>query len=438
MTIFKKCLLLLFTLTAGLLGALAGGAAAGSPSSAPLLQPSDLVYVGAFRVPSGDYGSPQWTGFNYGGSAPAYNPAKNSLFLVGHNVYQLTAEISIPTPAKSANVTALPVASIIQPFADSTSGLIKAYQTPTLIGGQLVYQGRLIGAEYIYYDASHIQTATHFARPSTSLTAGTAAGLYSVWDPTRTGYVSGFLAAIPPEWQALLGGTVLTGNCCIPIVGRTSVGPAAFAFDPAAYGTVTPAVPLLYYTLDHQTLGTWDNRSSVNPVYNMATLAPIGMVFPQGTRTLLYFGSTGMGMPCYGQGTNDPSLDRQAVPGTNGLVIYCYDPASSDKGTHGYPYAYYVWAYDANDLLAVKNGQKKPWQVVPYATWPLTLPIADSTQRNQLGGAAYDSATGRLYVSQLSGETPGYARLPVIHVFQLPVGTQSPAPPAPPTSLSVQ
>src|SRR2546426_8932804 len=61
--------------------------------SLPLVQLSNLVYQGAFRVPQG---STDQTFFFYGGTVPAYNPAKNSLFMVGHNWYQRSAEISIP------------------------------------------------------------------------------------------------------------------------------------------------------------------------------------------------------------------------------------------------------------------------------------------------------------------------------------------------------
>jgi hypothetical protein len=68
-----------------------------------------------------------------------------------------------------------------------------------------------------------------------------------------------------------------------------------------------------------------------------------------------------------------------------------------------------VWAYDANALLAVKQGQKQPWEVKPYATWPLTLPFGSPT----IGGAAYDAITGTIYVSQQMALTD-----PVIHVFQ--------------------
>ena len=50
---------------------------------AGLLGESDLTYLGAFRLPSGNFGA---SSFEYGGTALAYNPANNSLFIVGHDV----------------------------------------------------------------------------------------------------------------------------------------------------------------------------------------------------------------------------------------------------------------------------------------------------------------------------------------------------------------
>ena len=207
------------------------------------------------------------------------------------------------------------------------------------------------------------------------------------------GFVAGYMTKIPQEWQSVFGGTALTGNCCLSIISRTSLGPAAFSFNPADIGNKNPvpAIPLVYYPIDHPTLGTWGGNGSPNPIYNMGTTVN-GIVFPKGSRSVLFLGSTGLGIPCYGEGTSNPNLDGKPVPGESG-VIYCYDPNNGSKGCHAYPYAAYVWAYDAMDLAAVKNGQKNPWDIRPYATWPLNS-IGSSVK-----GAAYDPATGRIYIS---------------------------------------
>jgi hypothetical protein len=47
-----------------------------SSAADKLLHESDLEYLGAFRVPQGDYGSPTYSGFNFGGRALAINPGE--------------------------------------------------------------------------------------------------------------------------------------------------------------------------------------------------------------------------------------------------------------------------------------------------------------------------------------------------------------------------
>ena len=80
---------------------------------------------------------------------------------------------------------------------------------------------------------------------------------------------------------------------------------------------------------------------------------------------------------------------------------------------HGYPYRYYVWAYDVNDLAAAAAGTRDPWTVTPYAVWPLTLPFA--TAGSTRSSATYDPQTARIYLSQYQGD----GLLPLIYVFKL-------------------
>jgi hypothetical protein len=361
--------------------------------AAPRLKSSDLAYRGAFLLPA--QVSDEQT-FAYGGTALAYNRAHKSLFAVGHDWYQLTAEVTIPRPVRSSRVGDLRRGRFRQPFADATNGKLDATGgTNNKIGGQLVYRGRLHGSVYVYYDASGSQTVSHWVRPSTSLTGAGAEGLYQVGD-VGAGFVSGFMATVPRKWRRALGGPALTGNCCIPIISRTSFGPAAFAFDPARVGVAepVPAKPLVYYPPEHPTIGAWDATwDPANGVlFNGATTIR-GVVFPSRTRSVLFFGTQGTGRFCYGTGTE------------------CNDPDDSSKGVHAYPYVSQVWAYSAARLRAVRQGRIRPWQVKPYATWTLHLPFGSP----RIGGAAYDSGGGRIYVSQQHGNGTD----PVIHVFKV-------------------
>src|SRR5688572_16635952 len=49
---------------------------------AALIHDSDLAYLGAFRLPGGTLGD---SSFDFGGTALAYNPVNDSLFMVGHD-----------------------------------------------------------------------------------------------------------------------------------------------------------------------------------------------------------------------------------------------------------------------------------------------------------------------------------------------------------------
>jgi hypothetical protein len=199
----------------------------------------------------------------------------------------------------------------------------------------------------------------------------------------------------------------------------TSDGPAATVFDPDDVGVKDPipGTTLLYYPFPDHPIA---NSTSQNIYYNLATVIR-GIAFPQGSRSVLFFGRQGTGPYCYGPGTSDQSLVGKIAPG--GIDPYCYDPSDASKGTHSYPYRHQVWAYDANDLSSVKNGQKQPWQIMPYAVWE--LPGMNSTGSANIRGAAYDPINKRVFI------TEGYGDNPIVHVYQINVSGTTPPPAAP-------
>lgn len=366
---------------------------AGAQSSAPLVQKANLVNVGSFRVPNAS-----GNGFNYGGGALAYNPANNSLFITGHVYDNYTAEISIPGTSGTA--------TMLQPLQNSLAGKIgQIGGDQKRIGGNFVYKNTLYVTAFIYYDATSSQTRSHFSRPldlnSDSVTGPVRAG------PKGAGFYSGYMGDIPPEWQSRLGGPALTGNCCLSILSRTSFGPAAFAFDPENIGN---AQALVWYDQAHQTVGQY-GASGSHPVFN-GTTRITGIVFPEGTSSVLFIGMTGIGNYCYGEGSA------------------CGDNVVSWKGEHAAPYRGYVWAYDANDLEQVRSGARQPWQVVPYSTWELDDLGNLHSNDFDVAGAAYDSATGRIYISKKFGN----GEAPLIYVYEVNNSVQSLVP-EPPTAL---
>jgi hypothetical protein len=346
--------------------------------------------------------------------------------MVGHVWYQRTAEISIPPITIGSSVTELATATALQ-WGDATDGTLAGHGGR--IYGQLVYGAQLLGAAYSTDNAT-----THFISGVDLPVTGDFRGYFRVGTLDQR-FVAGYMSHIPSEWQPLLGGDVLTGGCCNPGQGSaTSFGPAAFVLQPNSLGqsSPTPVAPLVYYSAIHPTLGVWNNTSVVNLAYNMMSEVT-GVAFPPATRSVLFFGRTGTGIPCYGNGTDDPALDRQPWPiGVPG-AMYCYDPneVNGGFGPHAWPYSYQVWAYDAQEFVNVKSGVKNPWDVTPYAIWTFDLPFQDSQRHIQ--GAALDPATGRIYLAQFGGEPNG---VPLIHVFKIRASA-APPPPAAPKNVRV-
>ena len=129
---------------------------------------------------------------------------------------------------------------------------------------------------------------------------------------------------------------------------------------------------------------------------------------------MLFFGEHGTGEYCYGEGSA------------------CGDPADQYKQNHAYPYKYQVWAYDANDLVDVRNGRKRPYEVKPYAVLNFDMPFVGASSHHEIGGAAYDPATDRIYLAQPRGD----GDYPVVHVYKL--DRERPPSPLPPSAFNAE
>ena len=364
-----------------------------NPQSFPLLHPENLIYQGAFKLPAGTIGG---SSFNYGGGAVlAYNPQNNSLLIVGHDNHQMVAEINIPAPIVSSEEANLPTAALIQPFADPSEGKIFTIDDSlqNKAGGLLVFNNRLYGSAFSWFDVNHSQILSHYVSSLDFSNVKASQGMFQLGE-TGAGFVSGYMTLIPEEWREALGGPALTGNCCIPIIARSSLGPAAFTFNPLDVGTKSPipAIPLVYYPHSNP-LGEW---SSTNPYFNGSTRIK-GLVLPPSSRSLLFIGRHGQGTWCYGIG---------------GAEGECPDPTNSNKANHAYPYANQVWAYDVLDLIQAKNGALNPWEVKPYKIWNFTLPF-ESEGYGPVLGVSNDPSTQRIFIAHDRGSKP-----PIIHVFK--------------------
>ena len=369
---------------AALLLALWATTAHAQPPTLPLVQASDLTLLGAFPLPrfDGQGISEPLNGLSYGGRGLGLGPDGASLYISCHDQGDRLARIRIP--ANGA------VATVLEPCT-----ALGDWQHD-MVGGSLWYGGTLTVTGYLSYDASGATRTTHYQGASLS-TVGNPKALQG----PPVGWLGGYLGLIPPEWRAAFGGPALTGLCCVSIISRTSHGPTASVIDPAALGTAT-------LVLGYDQLHPLDPDTSQSTRFNLTTRVG-GIAFPSGTRSVLFFGSMGTGPYCYGAACQPPN-----VP--------------TGQGPQAYPYRRQVWAYDANDLLAVKAGTKKPYEVQPYAVWPLTIP--DTLADARLTSATYDDATRRLYVA--IGDEPTR-----VYVFQIREGGTPPPPACVPLPLTV-
>lgn len=371
-----------------------------------LLNKTNLDYVGAFRVPNYVDSTDE---FSFGQNTIAFNPTNNSLFITGHN--QSIAEVSIPSSIiNSSSLSSLSTATLLQPWTNVLSKLSNTLANASdgsKIGGLTVHDGKLIGTQFAYYSGAWEQAASHFVLDSLNLSSANVHGLYPVGSSPRT--TAGYLTAIPDEWQSLLGANYFSGLSGWPIISTNSSGPAAFGFDinqlSGPTSTQIPATPYLYYP-DLNPLGAYTGPA--DPVQNGTTLVN-GAVFVPGTRSILFFGFTGTNYTGYG-------TPQQ------------YGDSNSDGGTGPQSlngeYAFQVWAYDANDFIAAKQGLIPSWQIRPYNNWNFDVPIEMGYKR--IGGVAFDPTMGNIYLTTLKQDTEqSYSYLPLVQVFHINLNSSS-------------
>lgn len=367
---------------------------ANSNSAGDLLEATDLTYEGSFTLPIDGDGTEQ--SLAYGGTGLAYNPNNNSLFITGHDWHQLTAEVSIPELTATSDPNEMQRATFLQRPEDAADGKLSDISSPpdadyARVGGYLVDGESLIVSAYDYYDASGEQIRSHLL---TDVSLGDSSALQALSPDIESRWLGGPMAHIPEHWREAFGGDSYIGGLGgISIASNSSVGPAAATFSIDAFTEGASATLVLGYPLER----ALDGPEQQSELWNL-TSTVTGIVFPKGSSSVLFFGTQGVGEYCYGTGDE------------------CGDPLNSSKGTHAYPYRYQVWAYDANELVAVANGQRTAESLRPYAHWELDVPTPALSF--QLTGTAYDSQAQRIYVAQEFAEGTN----PVIHAFAINTG----------------
>ncbi|MCZ6820480.1 MAG: hypothetical protein O7G31_13460 [Calditrichaeota bacterium] len=371
--------------------------------SLPLADIQGLVYEGAFQVSSSTFGESR---INYAEGPIAYNPTNHSLYVVGHGHQQAIAEFPIPELVGGSDLSELNVVSSPNQLFSRVLGRPKSGnpQNMNRIGGLAVINGELIVNTYEYYDADRNTTNTTLViRNPGNLSSSIIDGYYNL---SPGAHASRWISRIPLQWRNLLGGEYIAGSSSgKPIISRHSVGPSAFAFDPARMADGTPAnttIPTntaLDFSLANPLHDDLSNDSGSNKLWTHVSFAAYGFIIPN-SRSYLTIGHSG--------GHNGGIGYKITQDNGNQCGGYCSRIASDN-------YNYY-WLWDINDLVRVKEGKVSPSSVRPYAFGQLPMPFQQSGF-NEISGASFDSESGRLYVS-LDGAGSGESS-PVFAVFSL-------------------
>jgi hypothetical protein len=324
-------------------------------------------------------------------------------------------EISIPSTLDTTGVIAnmtrgafLPPSPYFFEISGGNQQQINPLGGGVVTGGVFIYNDNL----YQSFKVSYIQPSlyNYFKRTGTSVNAGTVSGPFTFNASGDLGYFTGPVCSVPTAWQTALGGPMLQGSWQISNPEPQGNGPLIASFDPDTLGPTPATINLLASYSDTNPLSSTPPNYYTNWARSVDYIG--GMAFPTGSKSVLAIGRHGIGRRSYGT--------PQRFTGDPGFVLY--SPIGGDKGYYSYPYTYAVYAYNADDLAAVKAGSKLPYQVKPYAVWSIEFPGQDSQTTNLCNDSAcFDSVNNRLFF--LERESPRCQLIlePIIHVFQVTV-----------------
>jgi hypothetical protein len=372
-----------------------------TPISAQLIQPTDLMYQGAFRLPDG----PEEMGWEWSGAAMTYTPDGDphgpadgfpcSIFGTGHNWNQYVSEISIPIPVVSAdtNVNGLNTAATLQESHNIRGNLFPEFEIPHADLEYLQAQGEQTRGKLYSCWAQHMgegETNPCHGWSGLDLSNPQTAGAWRIgdcWNYVTTDYIF----AIPQDWADANTPRMYLATGRFRHGGQGGQGPPLFAYGPwneghpLAPGSTLPTVPLLLYG-NAYTPGspTMDNYHHSYEWSGGAWLSP-------GSKSAVIFvGTKGTGKCWYG--CPDGTVWPDEPP---------YPPACPDRGWWSTGFEGQIIFYDPADLAAVARGAMETWEPQPYATLNIDeylYHLESGPEKHHLGAASFDRERGLLYV----------------------------------------
>lgn len=378
------------------------------PSFSGLIQPTDLEFVGAFRIPNNtnwDYGGDGLTFYPEGDSAGPKDGFPGSLFGLGKDLK--ISEISIPIPKNSKDLNSLNRATQLQAPKSITTGIYST-EYPQMEIAYLPKQGSQQSGKIhsCYADWYNVADAPIAAEGwhNTNLTNPDSKGAWYLGNVSPHS-ICDYMFDIPKEWSDKYapGMRLVTGKQREG--GRGGVGPSLHVFGPWLQGNPPP------------------NKTKLN------VLTLLQYAEPNGAEAEKFKGhSVGdkwKGGAWLSSGTNSAVV----ITGDKGLGDDFYGELCGVKGYHALGgYRATILFYSPDQLAEVAQGKRPRYNLQPYAQYDFTSflykKITSTCTRPETGGLAYDRENGILYmVSRTEGI---YNERPIILVWRLTKGGVTP------------
>jgi hypothetical protein len=434
--------------------------------SARLVQPGDLQYLGAFRLPGGDV---RPATFAYGGNAMTFNPNGDpsgpddgfpgSLFVTGHDRLAYgelpdgsqVAEISIPVPAQSDNLDELNQAAFLQAFHNVAEGFFTELEEIPRIGMQLL-DTSATGAKIHLAWGQHMQPdppVPSHAWFDPNLSAPDMQGTWFIGNQSLYS-VNGYLFEIPASWADEHAGGRTLGTGRFRDGGWSGMGPALFAYRPWLDGSGTPAssgahleetVLLLYESSEntpsiercldgYQHPDEWEGGAWITTNTGKSAVLFAGT---KGTGAKYWYGyinPAGPEYPCVDEAFVGQFTVCRLADGTP-----CPPEDLTECGDHNDYRGWWSARFDAQfilynpaDLARVAAGEMASWEPQPYAFLDIDEylflnpagveqdMLGTGVQRiARIGAVAYDRSNALLYVLELFADEAK----PVVHVWEV-------------------
>lgn len=412
-----------------------------SPPASKRLQPADLEYVGAFRLPDA---------FNWGGRGICFYPGGDNgggtLLVTGFellydpahpnegcwneswNCFAYFGEVAIPQPVKSSNWESLPEAALINPLRSYDGGLAAGVHREYVFVSGIQYVPRrgtqstdkIYGSINLWFAEGAYGEDTFPTVWFSNMDGTSARGMFYVGpneDPYHGRKMGSYLFTVPSWYaDAYLGGrTLVTGRSRgTPLAGEAvstdggSQGPTLFAFHP--FDNDNPsgnldALPMLYYRVKFPGCAgpnVGDKAVCDYPDFTMCDDWTGGAFVESGEKkAILLLGYKGLGNNCY----DEPPVD-------------CHDECNNSHGYHCQPYERQVIFYDVAEIGKNALGKQDPWSVVPYTIWRPGEFYMQGNPCWNAGGMAFDAAGKRLFMVE-RGFGEGESNSLVVHVWRV-------------------